>query len=84
MTIEELMVNTDTCLEWHEPRPGMDVDGKSAETSVTLRATVKDCINYQRERSKSHNYPLLSEKDLLLDFIAINWAYIPGVMVELK
>ena len=84
MTIEELMKESHTLLEWVEPERGCDPGGEITNVTIYHRASVADCIGLQRIRSMGHNYPLLSEKDLLLDFIAINWAYVPGVMVDAK
>ena len=84
MTIDDLMKESHTLLEWVEPWPGRDPDGRTVDVTVYSRASVADCISLQRERSKGHNYPLLSERDLLLDFMAINRAYVPGVMIDAK
>lgn len=82
MTIEELMAEPHILLEWVEPWPGRDPEGGTVDTTAYSRASVADCISLQRARSVGHNYPLLSERDLLLDFIAINWAYVPGEKIN--
>jgi hypothetical protein len=74
MNAKDLLQKPNIYLEWVEPWLGMDNMGIATDVIVTLRATVKDCVNRQRELSKGHNYPLLSEEDLLADFMAIKWA----------
>ena len=68
-------------LIWHKPFPGVDKEGAApVQARVTLRASVQDCILMARHALHSKKwprgktYPNESDLDLLLDFIAVNWA----------
>jgi len=76
-SIEELLKNKyTTYLEWYEPRPGLDEIGDKIDVHILLKATVSDCINYQRSLTKLYEKKnlVLDEKEYLLDFIACNCA----------
>ena len=74
MNVKELLNKRNNYLEWVVPWQGMDIMGIDTNVPVIMRATVEDCINYQRKRIKNHSSN--NEEELLLDFIAINWATI--------
>lgn len=62
-------------LSWCEPYPGRAADYNPVTANVTLSATVQDCIAIQRQANSNGVLKLsLSDRDLLLDFMAINWA----------
>jgi len=64
-----------TILEWYEPWPSCGPDGNLLDADVTLRATVHDCINMQRETDKQNGRPITGDdSERLEDFIAIHWA----------
>lgn len=63
-------------LKWDEPYPAISKDGNSVDAHVTLCASIHDCINMSRLSAQSHiTYANeISDKDLLIHFISINWA----------
>ena len=76
MTIEEMLENKDTVrLEWGEPWRALTADGKIKDSHVTMQVTVADCINISRAVTLDGMPDLKpTEKDLLLDFMAVHWA----------
>ena len=77
MTIEKLLEFPETYMQWEQPWPGKSASGAPLDASVTLRATISDCIKMQRyENDKLFpDKDALNDKELLLDFMATNWAY---------
>jgi len=75
-TIEQLLEKKNSIsLEWVEPWSASRADGEIYFPRVRLTALVEDCINMQRKRSiDSGHKKTESDKDQLLDFIAIHWA----------
>ena len=64
-------------LEWHEPWPALGPQDNKIDAHITLSATVHDCVNLQRVKWHDHGTEhMLRDKDLLAEFIAINWATI--------
>ncbi len=62
-------------LEWSTPWKGLSATGRDESAHVVERATVNDCVKIQR--AAMHNTRLalnMSERALLLDFIAVYWA----------
>lgn len=78
MNIEESLKNRHTArLEWSEPWPAMGADGHPVTASITLRATVHDCINLARIEAIRHDSPTrYDDAALLRDFISVFWAYV--------
>lgn len=73
-SINTLLQNKDKFfLCWDEPWPGKDENLTNTTCSITLKATVADCIRIQR--LKDTRYVDLPEEEILLDFISVNWAY---------
>ena len=81
MTAEELLEARHTAhLTWCEPWPACGPEGNELHAHVTMRATVHDCINLQRQAAKTMGRPTMGD-DLnhLLDFIATNWAQVERI-----
>lgn len=67
----------ETWLEWYEPWPALGPQDNKIDAHITLSATVHDCINLQRVKWHDHGSEHISRnKDLLAEFIAVNWAKI--------
>jgi len=72
MTLEEMLKNRHTTrLSWAEPWQGVDSKGNPTDVHVELRASVHNCINFQRAKYDDKTLP---DDEILLSFIAINWA----------
>lgn len=64
-------------LQWLEPWPGVDVEGKEVTAHILLQATVHDCINLQRAALRGRkNTVIISDEDLLINFVVANHAFI--------
>lgn len=77
MRTEQLLENRHTVkLAWVEPHPARREDGQAVDAAVELRATVNDCINMRRlvHLSSKHAHLPITDRDLLLDFMAVHWA----------
>lgn len=61
-------------LSWVEPWPAKSPDGSNIDAHVEMAATVHDCINLQRVRWDGIRDHFLKDKELLIDFMAVNWA----------
>lgn len=72
-------------LSWREPWTGCGPEGNEVTVHVELRATIHDCINWQRaaykhNKEKRDGVMLTKDElvgkdgDFLLDFMAVNWA----------
>ena len=59
-------------LEWVEPTKGVDSEGNRVDVTLTIRVTEAAAIKIQRAKMKKHQS--IVDEDLLLDFIAVNWA----------
>lgn len=78
MQIKNLLNNRSTKLMWSEPYPGIDSDGKERTCNCDLTMSVQDAIDYTRyvysKLGLGEELKPSSDEDLLLDFIAVNWA----------
>ena len=74
--IEQLLEKRhEALLEWVEPWPACGPEGNDLDASVTMRATVHDCINMSRLVARSKGKPTMcDDENHLLDFIAVHWA----------
>lgn len=82
--IEAAVVNKEThYVRWGTPCSALTVDKTERIINKTETISVKDCLDVQRyvyEQYKSlrpnynFNFPKLSEKDLLWNFIVVNYA----------
>ena len=59
--------------QWFEPWEALDSEGNPIDACVTLRASEQDRIATYGYRLPVDR-PSISDKDLLLDFIAVHWA----------
>jgi hypothetical protein len=92
VTIEALLNDPSSLLEWVEPASGVSADGAPVTVTMISRASVADCIALQRSaaahaylahvaRLRSASDPsadgprcINSDRELLLDFMAVHWA----------
>lgn len=76
MTIEEMLANQETTyLEYVDPRAAVDASGAQYDACVKTVVSVKDAIGMQRHQNSLLRWkPGQSDKDVLLDFIAVHWA----------
>ena len=86
ITAEEMLQQQETLrLCWVDPWPGMTADGRPLDIAVKHSATVRECIQMQRAARAKQTGTLegVLDLDLLLDFMAVNWASVAGcVMVK--
>lgn len=76
MDINSLLADKAQKLSWDEPYPGLDKQGKTVTVNVAYSATAQDCINMQRAAQFKDGHGLDgADRQLLLDFISIHWAY---------
>lgn len=62
-------------LEYAEPVQAINKDGAECDANRVVKHTVTDCINITRAAiSDKAVLETVSDRDLLLDFIAVNWA----------
>jgi len=78
--IEDVLKNRELFyLEWTEPWPSVDSEGKEEIAAVVCRTDVNGCINMARLAAKKRGQTIEQlEIDYLLDFIVIHWAAIKG------
>ena len=67
-------------LYYDEPWPGLDKDGNEVTCNRQIGVTEEDAIAFSRyidrqHREKGYKGPILSEQQLLEEFIISNWAY---------
>lgn len=74
MNIGELLANPQTLLECAEPWPGNEADGKDCLVNVSRLLTVDAAVKIQRAINFDKGKRTGTDSDLLMDFIAVNWA----------
>jgi hypothetical protein len=76
LSIEEMLAQRDSVyMEWMEPRQACNQLGCDVSAHIINLVTVSDCINLSRETHRRHgNQIAFSDRDLLLDWIAIHFA----------
>ena len=78
VSIEELLESRHaTVLEWGEPQRACGPEGNPLAAHVSLRATVHDCINLQREVDRRYGCPTTGDDARRLEeFMVVNWAWV--------
>lgn len=76
MNIEELLANPRTLLEFVEPRPGREADGRECVVYCGWLITIDSAVKIQRAINFDKGYKDDTASDLLKDFIAVNWAVV--------
>lgn len=76
MTTKQILESRhETQLKWVEPWKTIGPEGNELFGHVEMRATANDCINLMRvswaDKGEAHTG---RDSDLLMDFIAVNWA----------
>ncbi len=74
MKLDTLLDSKETMLYWREPWEVINSGGYNVLAHITMSATVDDCINIARVTAVKNGFKTESDKDLLLDFIAVHWA----------
>lgn len=78
ISLEDLLRNKETeHLQWVEPWPSMDKDGKIVDAYITISASVQHCINLRRDmffKTDPQHALSESEENLLYDFMVVHWA----------
>jgi hypothetical protein len=74
--LTRLLENRHTAvLEWVEPWPACGPEGDALDAHVTLRASVHDCVNLQRQSDMRNGLPTSGDDLRRLDeFIVVHWA----------
>ncbi|MFB1500841.1 hypothetical protein [Thiocapsa sp. N5-Cardenillas] len=72
--ISDLLKNPKRMLQWSDPWIGSDPDGKEFTVAVCQSATVEDCIKIQRRAHRVKTSKTFTDRQLLEDFLTINWA----------
>jgi hypothetical protein len=72
----ELLDSQDTVmLEWVEPWPARGPKENKLDAHITIKATVRDCINLQRETDRKEGRITMDDDLQKLDqFIVVNFA----------
>ena len=78
-SIDKLLESRHTeMIEWFEPWQACGPDGNRVDAHITLRASVHDCINLQRECDRQKGEVATDDAERLKDFISVHWASVVG------
>lgn len=74
MNVRDLLENRhDTWLEWEEIRQACGPEGNPVVVVITIRTTVHNCVNLQRQAVKEKGInPMMEDQCRLQEFIAEN------------
>jgi len=76
MNIGELLANPQTLLEFSEPWPGREADGRECTVNCSRLMTVEDAIKFQRAVYYKDGHKDDKDYELLMDFMAVMWAIV--------
>lgn len=77
-TVEEIysdMLERNVKLQWLEPWPGRDEEGKDTDAPVMLKASARACLALERDRAaRLQIADARIPAEALADFVAVHWA----------
>jgi hypothetical protein len=74
----EHILKENMTLEWLEPWPGVDAEGREVTCHTAVRASAQHCVYIARHAHKDDASAIeMPDVDWLREFVVVHWAFLP-------